>query len=286
MKKYSAFLILVLISISPSILSAQGKTIKINIVDKRYVPPTRTPKIPQEFKTQGARFVVRAGDVIKICNADKFIAKPMSLSKENSFQGLYEPGGLHPGNCISIKAQNPGNKPIAFWLHDEMHSRTKIFMVVLPANWPNEGEEDTPLSDRTYIHPGDEYGVDENGDIIDDDTKKRPCTQDDVTRFSKITGSWKSYALKLTIKGSCDKISGTMEWVEWCSGVDDKTNNYFHYAGTFTGEPNGLFGFNLHWSRPKMGLHDAQTGTANVSLTGTMLSVSGFGCGNGELKKE
>ena len=143
-KQFSAILILVFIFFSPSILSAQGKTIEINIVDKQYQPPAMTLKIPQEFKDKGARFVVRAGDVIKICNADKFFAKPTSLSMENKFQGIEGPGGLRPGSCITVKAQNPGNKPISFWLHDNIHLKSRLFLVVLPANWPDEGEENTP----------------------------------------------------------------------------------------------------------------------------------------------
>lgn len=136
--------ILILVFISPSILSAQGNTIEINIVNKQYEPPAKTLKIPQEFKDKEARFVVRVGDFIKICNTDKFFAKPTSLSKENKFQGIEGPGGLPPGNCITIKTQNPDNKPISFWLHDDIHTRSRLHIVVLPANWPDEGEENTP----------------------------------------------------------------------------------------------------------------------------------------------
>jgi hypothetical protein len=285
MKNFSAILILVLVFSSPYILSAQGKTIKINIINKRYVPPGRTPKIPQEFKDQGASFMLRAGDVVKICNADKFVAKPFSLSKENSFKGLYEPGGLHPGNCISLKAQNPGNKPVLFWLHDEMHDRAKILMVVVPANYIYQGEEDTPPN-PVYDDPGTEYPVDEKGEIISDKPNKA-CSKYEAAAFSRVTGSWKSYGLKLTITGSCDKITGSMEWVEWCSGVDDKTSNYQKYPGTFTGYMDGDDAV-VKWSIPKLGPHPVQNGTAYIysQHSGTTVSVSGFGCGNGELKKD
>ena len=143
MKHFSNIFIALLMFFAPPLLSAQ-KAIEIKIIDKRYVPPAITLKIPQEFKDKGARFVVRAGDVIKICNADKLFAKPTSLSKENKFQGIEGPGGLRPGSCITIKAQNPGNKPISFWLHDNIHGSARLFLVVLPANWPDEGEENTP----------------------------------------------------------------------------------------------------------------------------------------------
>ena len=157
MKQFSTILILVLIFFSPSILSAQEKTIEIKIIDKRYVPPVMTPKIPQEFKDKGARFVVRAGDVIKICNEDKFFAKPTSLSKENKFQGIEGPGGLPPGSCITIKAQNPGNKTISFWLHDDIHSSARLLMVVLPSNWPDEGEENTPPNEGSSMEDNSDY---------------------------------------------------------------------------------------------------------------------------------
>ena len=163
-KQFSAILILVFIFFSPSILSAQGKTIEIKIIDKRYVPPARTPKIPQEFKDKGARFVVRAGDVIKICNADKFFAKPFSLSKENKFQGIEGPGGLRPGNCITVTAKNSSDKCIQFGLADDIHANMRLFMVVLPANWPDEGEENTP--------PNEGSSMDDNSD------------------YSKLSGTW------------------------------------------------------------------------------------------------
>ncbi len=283
MKKFPAFLILVLIIILPSILSAQGSTVKIIIVDKQYIPPGRTPKIPQEFKTQGARLVVRAGDVVKICNADKLFAKPMSLSKENKFQGLSGSGGLRPGDCITIKAQNAGNKPIPFWLHDEIHARAKIFMVVLPANWPNEGEEDTPPAPA--YSPNDKFRMTEGGEVINDDPRKKPCSAAESKSFSQMVGTWKSYALKLTIKGSCDDVHGSMEWVEWCSGVDDKINNYQKYPGDFEGSMSGST-LTLKWSIPALGPHPKQSGTAYVSVKGDGVNVSGFGCGHGQLKKE
>lgn len=153
MKQFPAILIWVLF-FSTSILSAQEKTIKIKIIDKQYVPPNRTLKIPQEFKDKGARFAVRAGDVIEICNADKLFAKPTSLSKENKFQGVEGPGGLSPGNCITVSAQNPANKPVSFWLHDDIHSSARLFMVVLPTNWSDVGEEDTqPNGSGTVENP-------------------------------------------------------------------------------------------------------------------------------------
>lgn len=287
MKKLSVFFILVLITISPSILSAQGKTVNIKIEGKQYIPPPKTPKIPQEFKEHGVRFVVKAGDLIRICNAGKVICKPFSYDKINHFEGLSEPGGLHPGNCMVVKAQNPGNKPIYFRLFDEIHARIKLFMIVVPSNWPNEGEEDTPPG-AEWVHPNDEYGLSDNGEIIDDHkNQKTPCSMAMAGAFSRMTGSWNSYALKLTISGSCAEASGTMEWVEWCSGVSDKNNKEPRYPGTFKGEMNGET-LVMKWSIPAKGPHKDQSGTAycSVNYNGTLITCSGFGCGNGELKKD
>jgi hypothetical protein len=142
----------------------QGKTIEIKIEKKKYVPPGRTPKIPDEFRNSGVRFVVRPGDNIKICNNDRFFAKPMSLSDGNKFEGLAGPGGLRPGDCITYVAKNDTGKTIRFYLADEIHARTKLFMVVLPANAPDQGEEDTPVAP---FHAPTEYPLTEGGEIID-----------------------------------------------------------------------------------------------------------------------
>ena len=143
-------MIVILISLSPVLLPAQ-KTTEIRIIDKRYVAPDKTPKIPEEFKENGARFVVRAGDVIKICNRDNYTAKPFSYSKENRFEGISGKQGLRPGNCITLTAKNPTNNPVIWKLFDEIHSYSKLFLVVLPANWPDEGEESTPSNENGTI---------------------------------------------------------------------------------------------------------------------------------------
>src|SRR5262249_53446589 len=102
-------------------LLPQGRTIEIDIRDNQYVPPGRTLKIPPGFKEQGVRFAVRPGDTIKICNSDKFYAKPFSVSKENKFEGLQGPGGLAPGKCITVVVNNSGRDPIRFYLPDEIN---------------------------------------------------------------------------------------------------------------------------------------------------------------------
>ena len=146
----SRTMIVILISLSPVLLPAQ-KTTEIRIIDKRYVAPDKTPKIPEEFKENDARFVVRAGDVIRICNSDNYVAKPFSYSKENRFEGISGNQGLRPGNCITLTAKNPTDNPVIWKLFDEIHSYSKLFLVVLPANWPDEGEESTPSNENGTI---------------------------------------------------------------------------------------------------------------------------------------
>src|SRR5260221_426826 len=68
--------------------TAQGKTIEIDVVNNQYVPPTRTLRIPPEFKEQGVRFALRAGDTLNICNRSAVFAKPFSYSVGNNFAGL------------------------------------------------------------------------------------------------------------------------------------------------------------------------------------------------------
>src|SRR6266404_5857086 len=91
--------IALLLLISGRTIAQAGKTMEIDITNKQYGPPTRTPNIPPGFKEQGVRFAVRAGETIKICNKDQFFAKPYSLSAGNKFEGLSGPGGLRPGSC-------------------------------------------------------------------------------------------------------------------------------------------------------------------------------------------
>ena len=135
------------------------------------------------------------------------------------------------------------------------------------------------------IHELDE-GASGRAFAITDPKSKKTCNNAETQAFSQMTGSWKSYALKLTITGSCNEASGTMEWVEWCYSIDDKISNYPHYPGTFTGSMDGE-ALSLKWTMAAKGPHPKQDGTAyvHVGKEGT-ITLSGFGCGNGVLNKE
>lgn len=252
-KQFSSIFTLVLIFFLPSFLPAQGKTIEINIVDKQYQPPAMTVKIPQEFKDKGARLVVRAGDIIKICNADKFFAKPTSLSMQNKFQGIEGPGGLRPGSCITVKAQNPGNKPISFWLHDNIHLKSRLFLVVLPANWPDEGEENTPP---------EEGGINDNGDNSD---------------YSKLSGTWdlqsgSPYGGNTQLTVGNGVITGTSQ--RSATAVIKITGGSYD-----TATKKLSFNYLQEWSqRTGKAFFDFGENSSNYTLTGTWVDdVSGRG---------
>jgi hypothetical protein len=160
-------------------LPPQGRTLEIDIKDKEYFPPARTLKIPPGFKENGARLAVRAGDTIKICNKDQLFFKPFSTSKGNKFQVP----SLRPDSCMSYVVQNPSGNAISFRLFDEIHTAVgmRLSLVVLPANAPYEGEEDTPPPPKLR-----QYAINEGGDYIlseQPNSATRP-------RFS-LSGTWK-----------------------------------------------------------------------------------------------
>ena len=127
--------------------------------------------------------------------------------------------------------------------------------------------------------------VTSNDDSPNSESKsKRACNNSESQAFSQMIGSWKTYALKLTITGSCNNASGKMEWVEWCSSIDDENSKYLHYPGTFRGEMDGET-LVLRWNIPAIGLHPEQKGTAYLHQENGTISVRGFGCGNGALNK-
>ncbi len=112
-----------------------------------------------------------------------------------------------------------------------------------------------------------------------EETKRGGCSADEAAVFSKMEGSWKSSNLHVTIGGSCNKATGTMEWREYCSSFDDPNNKDRKYPGTFTGRMVGA-GLSIEWSLPGQGVHKDQTGTATASPSSNgTLSISGFGCG-------
>jgi hypothetical protein len=91
--------------------------------------------------------------------------------------------------------------------------------------------------------------------------------------------------MKVTISGSCDHTTGTMEWREYCSSFDDPNNKDRKYPGTFTGDMGPkLSELEIDWSLPGQGVHKDQTGTATLSYSNGTLNIGNFGCG-GNLKR-
>lgn len=141
-------------------------TVKIDIINKQYQPPSTTPVIPTAFEQQGARLALHAGDTVEICNHDQFVMEPFSPNKGfTDVEKIAPAGKLQRGKCMSFVVANNSGSPIWFKLFDQIHARNKLFIVVLPKNWPDQGEMKTP-PDRRVPSEGKEYPLSESGEIL------------------------------------------------------------------------------------------------------------------------
>jgi len=174
-------------------IAESKSTVEIDITNKQYQPPPTTLKIPAEFSNPAstskgvlyARLAVRDGDTLKICNHDQLTMKPFSLNK--GFTNFKAPGGqLKPGQCMTYVVHDNGNDPVLFKLFDELHARNKLFLVVLPARWPDQGRQKTP--------PGPPV-----------DLSEYPVEQ--VTRPDKLTLTLASTPIVVQLKWSGDKLT-------------------------------------------------------------------------------
>lgn len=107
----------------------------------------------------------------------------------------------------------------------------------------------------------------------------RPCTEDEKAAFQKMSGSFKSYRMNITIGGSCEQVTGTYKVTEWCEGVDETGNpNTPRVTGTFKGRMNGG-SLSVTYEQPASPNSPARKGSGSCSLSsdGTF-SCSGFGC--------
>jgi len=109
-----------------------------------------------------------------------------------------------------------------------------------------------------------------------------PCTAGEKAAFAKLTGAWKSSVKKVTIIGSCEHATGTMEWHEYCPSYDDPNNKDYKYSGSFKGRMAGAY-LDVDWDMPAQGIHQEQKGSSTCSLASNALTCN-FGCG-GALKK-
>ena len=108
---------------------------------------------------------------------------------------------------------------------------------------------------------------------------ERPCDANEAAAFSKMTGSWKSYRMHITIGGSCEKATGTFKYTEWCEGVDETSNSSLaRVQGTFTGRMSGG-SLQVAWEAPASPSSGPRksTGSCSANSDGTF-SCSGFPC--------
>jgi hypothetical protein len=116
-----------------------------------------------------------------------------------------------------------------------------------------------------------------------DDVPKMPavrsCTADEMSAFSSFSGAWKGYRTHVTISGSCESVSGSVTWIEYCEGIEQPYNkNLTRYVGTIKGGRMEGSSISLPWTQPAAGGHEESKGTANCTVSGGTLNCSGFGC--------
>lgn len=110
---------------------------------------------------------------------------------------------------------------------------------------------------------------------------ERPCTADERTAFSKMTGSFKSYRMNITIGGSCEQASGTWKVTEWCEGVDTTYNSSIaRVNGTLTGRMQGGSLEVNYQSPPSPNNSKGTKGTGSCSLNGDGTFSCSFSCEN------
>lgn len=280
----------------------QTKVIVINYQADGYELPPRTPKIPPELKLQGARLTVHAGDTLRICNPLNVYRKPFSLSAGNKFgkqtddPSIRDSVTLPPGKCYDLVVKNETGAPITLKMFDEIHTRNKLYLAVLPANYPDQGEEDTPsgpplvawevyqMMEGIMVVPYPVYGR-----PGDPEPKIKPCNADaDVAEaFGQLSGAWKSYRMNVIISGSCEKVTGTFKYASYCEGVDETYNaSLGRITGTFTGRMQGT-DLALKWHQDAHGNSPAVDGVGSCHInTKDEIDCSGFGCSTAGSKKQ
>ena len=192
------------------------------------------------------------------CNRDPFFHSPFSYSKHNQF-GSPKGVRIAPGQCFTHIARNPTNQRIQVKVFDEIHAQEKFTLNVRPADADDSVEE------------------------IPEDAIKgpKPCTAEERADFAKMSGSFKSYRMNITIGGSCEQVTGTYQVAEWCAGVNEEGSGKISVTGTFKGSMNGG-SLSVTYEQPvSPNKHPARKGSGSCSLGGDgTFSCSGFGCEN------
>lgn len=164
-----------------------------------------------------------------------------------------------------------------------------IYLKKETACWPGSYAALDPQTQKTlcYCYPGLVWNSTKTA-CIDPKKSGMGCNQADAATFSKMSGSWKSYRLHVTIGGSCDKVTGTWKVTEWCEGIDETYNaSVARVNGTFSGKmENGYLQLNYE-SPPSPNNSKGTKGTGSCYLKSDgMLSCSGLGCSSDPLKKQ
>lgn len=122
--------------------------------------------------------------------------------------------------------------------------------------------------------------------ILEKDLNTIACEAADEAAFSKLTGTWKSYRMHITISGSCNQVSGTWKVTEWCEGVDATYNaSVARINGTFKGRmQNGTLQVSYE-SPPSPNNSKGTKGTGSIYLQSNGILNCSFGCRDGDLEK-
>lgn len=90
-----------------------------------------------EITLQGKQFhpafnmTVTSGDLVRLCNRDRFQHKPFSWNASNTFEVT-----LNPGECHEFRAHNPGDSAMALRIYDQIHSQERLEITILTTHAP------------------------------------------------------------------------------------------------------------------------------------------------------
>jgi hypothetical protein len=150
------------VSSTPLLISAanaQSTGALIEISNKKYVPIRGSVPTPTGHVDKGGippQLTVRDGDRVTIKNSDDTRWKPFSISKHNQFSSAKVlKRGLIQGGSYTFTLHNPTDKPIFVHIYDDIHSKAKIGILVLPAAAKNfTGEWNTNWGPMTLTQTG------------------------------------------------------------------------------------------------------------------------------------
>jgi hypothetical protein len=117
------------------------------------------------------------------------------------------------------------------------------------------------------------------------DGAARPCNANEAAAFARLAGSWKGCRTHITISGSCEEATGTIESAEWCDCLEYQKD---HYKATFNGRVEGTY-LQANWHQPTQLRHPEKRGTGSCSVDpkeGTLSCSRDMACGQDTIKKQ